>query len=62
MSSSGPCEYFAGDSSAGKSWLSHGMQMAEALIAAPAIERGVGLVTANDRHYRHVPGRDIQPF
>ena len=42
--------------------LSHGMQMADALIAATALSLGTPLLTANDRHYRCVEGLDIQVF
>ena len=42
--------------------LSHRMQMADALIAATAMELGVPLLTANDRHYRHIDGLDIEVF
>lgn len=42
--------------------LSHSMQMADALIAATALERGLDLLTANDRHYRHVDGLGIEVF
>lgn len=42
--------------------LSHSMQLADALIAATALELGFDLLTANDRHYRHVDGLAIEVF
>jgi predicted nucleic acid-binding protein len=42
--------------------LSHNMQLADALIAATALNLGLPLVTANDRHYRHVDGLEITIF
>ncbi len=42
--------------------LSHNMQLAGALIAATALHLGDRLVTANDRHYRHIEGLEIQLF
>ena len=42
--------------------LSHNMQMADALIAATAIQLGLPLVTANDRHYHHIDGLEIRLF
>lgn len=42
--------------------LSHSMQLADALIAATTIELGTSLLTANDRHYRHVPELEIAIF
>lgn len=42
--------------------LSHNMQMADALIAASALHLGEPLITANDRHYRHIDGLEIAIF
>lgn len=42
--------------------LSHSMQLADALIAATAMELGVTLLTGNNRHYRHIDGLDVEVF
>lgn len=42
--------------------LSHGMQMADALIAATALSLGLPLVTANDKHYQMAEGLEIRVF
>ena len=42
--------------------LSHGPQLADALIAATATSLGATLVTANDKHYRMIDGLDIDVF
>ena len=42
--------------------LSTGLQLADALIAATARERGSGLVTSNVRHFRSIPQLVIKPY
>lgn len=42
--------------------LAHSLQVADALIAASAQETGLSLLTANDRHYRFIPGLDLEIF
>lgn len=43
-------------------FLSHSMQLADALIAATTTEYGLTLITANDKHYKIVNGLDIEVF
>ena len=42
--------------------LSHGLQLADALIAATTVSQGTRLLTANDKHYRMINGLEIQVF
>ena len=42
--------------------LANSLQLADALIAATALESGLPLVTANDRHYRCIEGLEIRVF
>jgi predicted nucleic acid-binding protein len=42
--------------------LSHGLQLADALIAATALELGVEILTGNDKHYRVVEGLALRTF
>lgn len=43
-------------------FLSHRMELADALIAATCIDRSEVLLTANDKHYRHIPSIQLQKF
>ena len=41
---------------------SHALQLADALIAATAIEHGLSLATANDKHYRVITNLQLEVF
>ena len=42
--------------------LSDGLRLADALIAASAVESGAVLLTGNERHYRCVPGLTLERY
>lgn len=42
--------------------LSHSMELADALIGATSITQQSTLITGNDKHYKHLPGIEIQKF
>jgi hypothetical protein len=42
--------------------LSHAMELADALIGATATVRQDTLITGNEKHYKHLPGLEIQRF
>jgi predicted nucleic acid-binding protein len=42
--------------------MSDSMQLADALIAATALEHGPLLITGNNKHYRVIDGLELQVF
>jgi predicted nucleic acid-binding protein len=42
--------------------LSHSMELADSLIAATCINESELLLTANDKHYKHIPNIQIKRF
>jgi hypothetical protein len=42
--------------------LSHGLQMADALVAATGLEHGLTLLTANVKHFGSVDGLGLERF
>ena len=42
--------------------LAHGLLLADALIAATALETGLTLMTGNERHYRFIPHLGMEVF
>jgi len=43
-------------------YLSHSVQLADALIGATAVTHGVPVVTGNDKHYKPMKGILIKKF
>lgn len=43
-------------------FLSHSMELGDAIIAATALEYNEVLLTANDKHYRYIPHIQISKF
>ncbi len=45
-----------------ENFLSHSLEMADALIGATAIVHNTILITGNDKHYKPIQGLDLQLF
>ncbi len=43
-------------------YLSNAMELADALIAATCINVSEMLLTANDKHYKHIPNLQLKKF
>ena len=43
-------------------YLSHSLELADAIIATTALENNEVLLTANDKHYRYIPNIQINKF
>ncbi|RUM34581.1 MAG: VapC toxin family PIN domain ribonuclease, partial [Desulfobulbus sp.] len=43
-------------------FLSHAMQLADALIGSTAVAHGLSLLTGNDKHYRIMKGVQVKRF
>lgn len=43
-------------------YLSHSMELADALIAATCVNRSETILTANEKHYKHIPNIQIKKF
>jgi hypothetical protein len=43
-------------------FLSHSMELADALIAATSMNNSDVILTANDKHYKHIPNIQIHKF
>ena len=43
-------------------FMSHSMEIADALIAATCVNKSEILLTANEKHYKHVPNVQIRKF
>lgn len=42
--------------------LTHGLQLADALITATALEHGLVLLSGNKKHFAKLPGLDLEVF
>jgi hypothetical protein len=45
-----------------QNYLSHSLQLADALIAATASSNGLPIFTANDKHYKIIKELDVKKF
>ncbi len=41
---------------------SHGLRLADALIAATALELNMPLITSNTKHFKNIPVLNVEPF
>jgi predicted nucleic acid-binding protein len=43
-------------------FLSHSLELSDAIIAATALERHETVLTANDKHYKYIPNVQLEKF